>query len=545
MKKIFSILIIVTLFLSSCDNWLDINVDPNSPSKIEVNKMLPGINQGIGSYFSYNFMNLGYIAGVYSHQLTTRESIDQYGIRGSDMDNMWASLYADPIKEIETLISEASKSDNMIYAGIGKIYKAYLYSQMVDMWGDIPYSEAAVPGNYNPKFDNDKEIYTSLIALLYEAIGDLENEDAVNLLEPSSDDIIYGGDVELWTKAARTILLKLYVQVINTDLYDQAKVDLLLAEDLIGEGEDFSIPYGSEKAPDNRNPGFVGEYAGGQISAYISPWFFEIMKGEAAHIFTGVEDPRIPYYFCTQLSDDEDPESSPEYMNGNFVSIYFGSNGVNRDHGGRNTYAMIGLYPVGGAFDSDELDKSEGLGVNDGTGSAPYRMVTYADLIFLKAELAAKGKISDDLGGLLEDGIRAAFAQVDAVAEVAAKSDVDVPEILGSSADTAYVEAILALFEAADAEKKFEIIMTQKWISKFGSSVDAYTDLRRTGYPVIFDPNTMGAIATGGPDGSGQVPVESTRPFAVAFPWSADELSMNDNAPVQKTPSALKVFWDN
>lgn len=541
MKKLFPIIITIVLFLSSCDSWLDINTDPNNPSEIQVNKMLSGINSDIGFYFGNSYMQLGYITSVYVHQLTTRESIDQYGIRGSDMDNTWAGLFAGPVKEIETLIEEATASDNLLYAGIGKIYKAYVFSQMVDLWGDLPYSEASIAGNYNPLFDSDDVIYGNLISLLNSAITDLNNETAENLLEPGNDDIIFQGDIDSWIKLANSMLLKLYVQAMETSLYDQNKVNSLLAGDLIGLGEDFSIPYGPEQAPDNRNPGFVDEYAGGQISSYISPWFYEIMKGEASHIFTNIEDPRIPYYFCTQIGAGGATENAPEYMNGNFVSLYFGSNGNNRDHAGRNTFAMIGLYPVGGAFDSDNLNKSSSLGISDGTGAAPYRMITYADVLYLEGELIAKGKVSGDLRAVLESAIEASFAQVDAVTAVAGKGSE--PVLSGSTAKSNYISSVLARFDVGSSETKFEILMTQKWISKFGSSIDAYTDYRRTGYPVMFDPNSM--PADGGPNGSGVVPVESTRPYAVSFPWSADELSMNDNAPAQKIPSSAKIFWDN
>lgn len=541
MKKFFPIILSLAIFLSSCDSWLEINTDPNSPSEITVNKVLPGINSDIGYYFSYDFMNLGYITAVYTHQLTTRESIDQYGIRGSNMDNTWAGLYAGPVKDIETLIEQATLTDNMLYAGIGRVYKAYLASQMVDLWGDLPYKETAKSGNYNPVFDNQEAIYTDLLAVLDTAIMNFNDQTSANTTKPGADDIIYQGDIDLWIKAANSLKLKLYVQVMETSLYDQAKVNALLAGDLIEAGEDFSIPYGPSQAPDDRNQGFVGEYAGGQISGYISPWFYEIMKGEADHIFTGIEDPRIPYYFATQLADPADAENLPEYQNGNFVSIYFGSNGVNRDHSGRNTFTMIGLYPVGGAFDSDDLDKSSSLGVDDGTGAAPYRMITYADILYLQAELIAKGKVTGNLAEVLEAAIEASFDQVDAVAEVAGKGTI--PTLSGSDEVNDYITSVMTRFGNASSEKQFEIVMTQKWISKFGASVDAYTDYRRTGYPVMFDPNTM--EADGGPDGSGIVPVESTRPYALSFPWSADELSMNDNAPTQKTPSSYKIFWDN
>ena len=541
MKKLFPIIIAMVLVLSSCDGWLDVNTDPNNPSEITENKMIPNIAGGISFYLGNGYMDLGYITSVYVHQLSSRESIDQYGIRGSDVDIPWSNLYADTYKEILTLINNATENDNLLYAGIGRVFKAYVASQMVDIWGDIPYSEAGVTGNYNPVFDDDKAIYVDLFAQLDTAIMNFNSTSAENLLTPGSDDIIYGGDIDLWIKAANSLKLKLYVQVQGTDLYNQSKVDALLQGDLIEEGEDFLVPHGPGQAPDNRNPGFVDEYAGSQISSYISPWIYEIMSGKGEHIFGGIVDPRVPYYWVTQVDDPSEDENPPEYQDGGFNSIYFGSNGVNRDHAGRNTFTMIGLYPVGGAFDSPSLDKGSSLGVEDGTGAAPYRMITYADILYMEAELIAKGLIDGDLRTALENAIKASFAQVDMVTEVAGKGTE--PLLAGTDAETDYINGILGIFDNSSDEKKFEIVMTQKWISKFGSAVDAYTDYRRTGYPVMWDPNTM--VADGGPDGSGVVPVESTRPYALSFPWSSDELNMNDNAPAQKTPSSYKIFWDN
>jgi len=249
----------------------------------------------------------------------------------------------------------------------------------------------------------------------------------------------------------------------NTSLYNQSAVDALVAGSLIAKGADFSIPYGTSQAPDNRNPGFVDEYAGGQISSYISPWFYEVLKGEAAHILNGNADPRLPYYICTQLGATEDPENPTEYQNDRFVSIYFGSQGVYRDGAGRNTFAMIGLYPVGGAFDSPDLNKASGLGVDAGTGAAPLRLLTHADVLFLQAELIAKGKISGDLKATLESAMLAAFAQVDAVATVAKKAGATVPALTGSDAVTAYITKALAEFDAANDDGNDSKMDFQVW----------------------------------------------------------------------------------
>ncbi len=549
MKKLFLIFIVFSLILTSCSDWLDINEDPNNPTEMQINKILPGVYFDIAADFGLDYGNLGYVAAVYTHQLTTRESYDQYGVLGSSyaVETFWDDLYTGPLQDLEVLIdlAEDEEIQNTYYAGIAKVMKVYIYSQMVDLWGDIPYTEANEVDNFNPKFDDQKAIYTSLFALLEEAIADLQNEEAVNFNVPGSDDLIYGGNMDKWVKAAKSLQLVMYNKVQFTDLYDQSKVNALLEDELIGPDDNFMVPFGTSVAPDNRNPAFVSEYAGGQISNYISPWFYEILKGENDNIFVGIEDPRIPYYFAEQLDEDNpETETLPEYRNGYFVSIYFGSVGSHRDGSGRKTFTMMGLYPVGGAFNNDPtLDRSAALGISAGTGAAPFRMITNADILYVKAELALKGKNPGaDAGALLEDAINASFSLVDRVTEMAGA---DAPAIKGSGADTTYVNSVMTLYNNASDERKLEIIMTQKWISLFGTPIETYNDYRRTGYPVLFDPNTMGAIADGGPDGSGQVPVQSSRAYALSFPYSADELSLNSNAPAQKNISQYKIFWDN
>ena len=87
-----------------------------------------------------------------------------------------------------------------------------------------------------------------------------------------------------------------------------------------------------------------------------------------------------------------------------------------------------------------------------------------------------------------------------------------------------------------------------------GSAVDAYTDYRRTGYPILFNPNNS-AMAPGGfaqppvngnPDRVPQpaVQVQLLRPYPNSLPWYTSELDVNPKAPDQKDlTNQYKVFW--
>ncbi len=550
MKKIKIFLLATIVLLAGCEDFLDINRSPNDATEPDIDKLLPGIMYDIGDDFSIGYAKLGYACAVYSHQMVTRQpEYDDYNINGYSyaVDTYWEDLYAGPAEDLKLLIRMGEteidgEPGNLIYAGIGKILKAYLFSMMVDLWADIPYTEANTEGITKPVFDDGEQIYAALFTLIDEGIANIQNTDAENIRVPGDDDLIYGGDTEQWVRLANTLKLKMYNQVRLVSMYSQGAVDQLLADpdnNLIGPGDDFMLPFGTSVAPENRHPAFVSEYGGSQISNYISPWFFEILSGYNANIHTGITDPRIPYYWCNQL-DGGDPENPPEYKDGDFNTIMFGSVGPNRDHAGRSSFTMMGIYPCGGTFD-DGVQVGP-LGSLDGTGAAPQRFITYADRLYIEAEMMQVGRVAGDARAKLEEAIYASFEQVDMVVDMVGPNQ-DVPVLAGSGMDTAYVTAVLAEYDAGDAEKKLEIVLTQKWISQWGNSMDQYTDYRRTGYPVRFDANSNGGSQYQGPDGTAPIPTQETRAFPLSFPYDKDEVILNNNC-TQKIVSQSPVFWD-
>ncbi len=539
MKKIkfIGLVAIVFLFAGCQKSWLDINNDPDQPTVAKVNLLLPSAEQSIAADLSMGFENLGYKAGVFTSQIVTRQNEDCYGITGADI-NYWSALYAGPIPDLDKIIKVGEEKDYMQYVGVAKILKAYTYSQMVDLWGSIPFSQADSAGITSPVFDHGKAIYTSLFKMINEGIADINNSASLNILKPSDNDLIYQGDMDKWVRAANTLKLKLYDQARLTSLYDAAAVKTLLAGKLIEQGGDFMMWFGTSQNPDNRNPGMADEYSGSQISTYISPWFFETLMGLNPKVLTGIKDPRIPYYWCNQSGGVT--QNPPEYMYGNFVSIYFGSKGINRDQAGRSTFTMVGFYPVGGRYDDGKFTGQ--LGASDAAGDAPMRFITYPDRLFIEAELALEqGGSEADARTDFEGALNASFKLIDEIIKGSATNQ-KIPLLTGTTAVTDYVTAVMAAYDAASKDKKFELIMTEKWIQHWGSNIDSYTDYRRTGYPILFNPNTD--PSNGGPDGSGVVPTSCSRGYAVAFPYPSGELDLNVNAPKQRNITTDKIFWE-
>jgi len=347
--------------------------------------------------------------------------------------------------------------------------------------------------------------------------------------------------------------LKLYTQIRKVKDVSAEVNALISGGNLISRtSESFLIPYGPNGATDDRNPGFYTYYAT-QRSNHVSPWFYEILKGYHQNIFFGNPDPRLPYYIYNQVDATQPSRdgNQTEYRDGPFVSIYFGSVGPDRDRTQQNTISLFGIYPVGGKYDDGSATIAD---ANSGTGAAPYRLITYADRLYLEAELIKSGVITGDVTAKLTEALQESFKQVDYMIAQYVHPTQSVPLLVGAASVATYIEKVKAEFASASANKKLEIIMTEKWLSAVGSAVDQYTDLRRTGYPVIFDPSNP-AMAPGGfvqppingdpinPGAQKAVPVQTSRTFALALPWDQTELETNPNAPAQKNPSSYKVFW--
>jgi len=570
LHKIKFIIPFVALLAMSCKKFLDINTDPNNPVAVEVSKLLPTTQRTLGDALSMDEQNggLSEILAVYTHQMSTREEADKYGITGVDVNiqTAWSKLFsssANPgtgfpvygvLQNLEDIIAKSTAAGNFRYAGIAKILKAYTYSVAVDVFGDLPYTEAnkLKEGILYPKFDDDAAIYESLFALINAGIADLSNP-AVNPQVPGADDLIYGGNVTRWVKAANTLKLKMYTQIRKVKNVSAEVNALISGGNLISQtSESFLLPYGPNGATDDRNPGFYTYFAT-QRSNHVSPWFYEILKGYNTRIFTGNPDPRIKYYIYNQVNATQNPRegNQTEYRDGAFVSIYFGSVGPDRDRSQQNTISLLGIYPVGGKYDDGSATVAN---ANSGTGAAPYCFITYADRLYLEAELISTGVITGDAKTKLTQAMAESFKQVDYVIANYVRPAQNVPALVGLAAVATYTSNVLAEYDAASAEKKLEIIMTQKWLSSVGSAVDQYTDIRRTGYPIVFDPSNP-SMAPGGrvqppingdpvnPGNQKSVPVQVSRTFALALPWFQTELESNPNAPAQKNPSIYKVFW--
>lgn len=202
--KMLAGFILLIMIVASCKKWdnPDINVNPNQPNDVSLNLMLPAVEAGIAYQVGGD---LAYAERLWMQQLAGGANqalaYDNYIFHSSDDDNTWLNMYASCMNDLNLIIQKSGAQSSPYYKGIAEVLMAYSLGCVTDLYGDIPYSQA-FQGNANlsPAYDTQQKIYTSINSLLASAITDLGKP--TSLHSPGGDDLIYGGDVTMWTKAA-------------------------------------------------------------------------------------------------------------------------------------------------------------------------------------------------------------------------------------------------------------------------------------------------------------------------------------------------------
>ncbi len=512
-------------------DFLEINTDPNNPRTAPLTQVLPYAQLNMTNSFGFGTSGLSYPASGFVHQTVTRDNFNTYFAVGNDfaINTAWDNLYAGALTDYQQIIDLGTQQNNWHFVGIAQILKAYTFSQMVDLWGDIPFSQANLGSrNPYPTFDQGGQVYPQLLALIDEGIANLAK---TTVVPPGAADLFYGGNVDRWRRFAKSLKLKLYNNARLTNLYDAAAVAALIAEgDLMNTGNtDFEMRYGNTLSPDNRHPAFVAEYTQGSPSYYISPYFYQIMQGNSTlnPVLNGLSDPRIPYYFFNQLRPQDPAQNTPSFREGGFLSIWFGSLNVDPYEGNdqSTSQTVIGLYPAGGQYDNGQggaVSTASGL-----QGAGVQRLFTYFASLYVRAELALTKATGENPATLFEAAVRESFAEVNREAALAGA-----PPITAEAID-AYVTGVLGRFNGGDDTRKLELILTEKWIANFGFALDTYSDIRRTGFPRPFDPRTDNNPLT-----------VLNRDYILSFPYPVSDLQLNPNAPGPRNIASDRVFWD-
>lgn len=287
--KIAGLLSLSATMFISC-NWIDpeINVDPDSPSDVPMNLMLPAIQQAMGYNLGGNDFILPTNSWMQQLDGVDRQSytVSRYQYQPADVNNVWNNVYASILMNTATLINKAEKTEGKYSpynAGIGKVIMATSLGITTDLFGDMPF-RYALKGNENkltPKFDTQEKIYDTIKVILDGAIADLSKGSTENLVAVKGD-VIYAGNVSKWKKAAYSVKARNAMQLskVKTTAYTEALA--AVANGFTSNSDDMSVPWESA----NHNP----------IFQFMEQRTDVRMGATLVDMMTSLSDPRLPFY---------------------------------------------------------------------------------------------------------------------------------------------------------------------------------------------------------------------------------------------------------
>ena len=196
------------LSLTSCNDWLDVNVNPDSPSSLDTN-----YDQRLAHIEFYT--NSGLQFGAWRSTMAMGDWTRYY-----DGGNYWHVSYWRPVDgqtttpyqwwfvgayaNVVDMINKAEEASNWQFAGIGRLMRAYGFMAMTDLYGEMPYDQAATD-TATPKYADGKTIYLGCLSDIDKAIEYLEKGNSQDALLPklsASNDWWNGGDLNKWIKLA-------------------------------------------------------------------------------------------------------------------------------------------------------------------------------------------------------------------------------------------------------------------------------------------------------------------------------------------------------
>jgi hypothetical protein len=231
MKKIVFITISLLLLsgLFSCQKWLDVNVDPNNPSDASatVNIRLPWIQHyymyAIGTANMRTSTITGILTQVYS-ATAANSLLAAWNPIQSSCTTIYQNWFLGAAVNLNPMISKAEETGAYHYIAAAYCIRAMGFMLMLDLYGEMPYTEA-LTGKYNPAYDSGDVIYKGCLADIDKAIEFFGKTQEAGAPALSAGDTWNGGDVNKWIKLCYGLKARFLNQVSKkTTLYDPAAV---------------------------------------------------------------------------------------------------------------------------------------------------------------------------------------------------------------------------------------------------------------------------------------------------------------------------------
>ncbi len=448
MKKIYITLWTFALIFSciSCsEDITDVNENPNSPEVVPTNTIFNSATKQFTD-FSRNAFNSGRLTLNWMEYWGQNAYADEdrYLYRETTTESIYTNTYliATDFKTIidfntdEATREEAAAfgdNDNQIAAS--RIMLAYMFHQLTNTFGDVPYySYGSENENFqalqvdeflSPVFATQEEIYADILNELR------ESADMINTAEPvfTSGDNIYNGDASKWKKFANSLILRVAMNISNVDPSTaNAAIEAAVADGVMTSNDDNAVQ-AYEASDATASPLWVA-FIGRTDFAVAAP-FVNLLKGETGEF---APDPRL-FEMAAPINASIESIKDDSYQRSEDYDDYFGI-----------PYAFQNANQL--PFDTYSFPSSKILRPDFGEV-----LMEYAEVEFVLSEYNDWDQTN------YENGVRASMEKWGV-----ASGDID-----------AYVSSLPPASE--------ETVLTQKYIALYMQAHQSWAEYRRTGFP--------------------------------------------------------------
>jgi hypothetical protein len=526
MKNILKIFTIVFLAsLTSCESFLGNNENPNQATFATPQLVLPNALTSSAVLLQNYNNNAQWITGytVNAGGFGGWGAIVTYNFTTTTYNTLWENTFDDLINY--QYIEQASMEDpsQAYFLAVAKVMKAFDYHMLVDVFGDVPYTEALKGAeNVTPKYDDQVAIYTDLVAQLNEAITIFTTAEGANSL--GAADVIFGGDINEWAKFANTLKLRLLIRM--------------------SSGEASSAFAASEFASMNTSLGFIED------DAKLNPGYIAT---------DGKQNPTWERYHSNAAGSQSAFGRSAVVSEYTF-SFYNGNKILDNGRGSASYRAFPADTPLGQLGDLADNDFAlanyTAWYVGSGTGSeatntigllkgrtADFPMMLASESYLLQAEAYMKGYLNGDDAAAFENGVKASFRylyeDISGATSEDWDQDVDYPLYLDDNPNNPLVIYSLATTNV----QKLEAIVTQKYIAlNMINGQEVWSEFRRTTFPKIangsINPERTFASILSTSSRADKLPVR--------YLYASTEFQLNpENVPTGKNQFTDTIFWQS
>ena len=285
---------LTALTLFSCSDFEELNVNPNEPTTVGADVLFTNaIRNSVQTTSNEAFLLSNNIAQLTGKAL--RAEVDSYNWNA--FPTVWEGLYTS-LTDIESALSIATASQNNQMQGALLVMRSWVYSELTNAYGDIPFSEAIgganAEANFTPAYDSQESIYSALLADLGSAATLLAQGGSI------PGDILYGSDASKWIKLANSLRLRLL-------MYQSTKTDVSSAFAAIAQGAPLF-----ESNEDQATLSFLSAFPNQFPTIPLKQGDFDAVafSNSALSVMSGYNDPRLSRYARPDNEDFENPTFS-------------------------------------------------------------------------------------------------------------------------------------------------------------------------------------------------------------------------------------------